>query len=522
MALTTVDFKTTFQFGATPKTFEFIDQTDYAGQSVALVDADGIFTIVDPLGNTIYNNTDYSSPDIDPNVSLTNSTTILLPLDGSGKVIQGQYTITYTVRDTGGAPDYASLVKTFTLAYASPTISLVLTADCVKPLLKSTDDTNYTINSVDPSIVRDHKILYPPSVSQPDVTGTGSALETSVFYTIKGSTLQHTSTLASTVTYDFGSDFFVTDSISGQDENDVSCDGQLCDIYCCVRSEWNRYTSNVNVNETAANLHLDNWIQMTSLMEKIRVALECGKGTDVSEYTARIQKLGNCESGCDCDDGTPQLVTGLGGGTGVVIVDSGGTPVTVTSVVAGGTTTYTVTMDAAFVTKANSQYNTTVTAGTAITVSVAPDADGNKTYTINAAQAPIVEILSFLVDIDLTADSLPTVTVSDISRQGTAFNNVDPLVENQVSPASAFINQSTDFLITNVWLSQGSLQYKPDIHIIDKVGCQDADAPNVLVERFDNNQTDISFRFLTFSGQKATGYVINQYDNIQLQVTLTA
>jgi len=206
----------------------------------------------------------------------------------------------------------------------------------------------------------------------------------------------------------------------------------------------------------------------------------------------------------------------------VVIVDSGGTPVTVTSVVAGGTTTYTVTMDAAFVTKANSQYNTTVTAGTAITVSVAPDADGNKTYTINAAQAPIVEILSFLVDIDLTADSLPTVTVSDISRQGTAFNNVDPLVENQVSPASAFINQSTDFLITNVWLSQGSLQYKPDIHIIDKVGCQDADAPNVLVERFDNNQTDISFRFLTFSGQKATGYVINQYDNIQLQVTLTA
>jgi hypothetical protein len=38
MALTTVAFQTTFQYDQTPKTFKFVDQTDYAGQGIALAD----------------------------------------------------------------------------------------------------------------------------------------------------------------------------------------------------------------------------------------------------------------------------------------------------------------------------------------------------------------------------------------------------------------------------------------------------------------------------------------------------
>jgi hypothetical protein len=78
MALTTVSFQTTFQYDQSPKTFKFVDDTDYAGQSVPLANVTGVFKIVDPLGNTIYNNTNHSAPDINPAVSLINSITIAL------------------------------------------------------------------------------------------------------------------------------------------------------------------------------------------------------------------------------------------------------------------------------------------------------------------------------------------------------------------------------------------------------------------------------------------------------------
>ncbi len=519
--LTTADFKTTFQIDQDPKTFEFVDQSDVVSQGVDLADATGVFKITDPLNNVIYTNTDHGNPDINHDVSLINSTTILLPLDGSGNVIQGEYTIDYEVQDAGGAPDKVSVQKKFTLAYSSPTIDLVLTADCVQPLLSSQDITGYRVSGVDPDIIRDHKILYPPSTGQADLEGTGALLESATLFTVKGSTLQHTSTLTSTLTYDYGNDFFVTDSISGEDRNNVACDGELCDIYCCVRAEYNRYTSNLNVNKAESDLHLANFIQMTSLMEQIEVAQSCGKGQDISEYVTRINKLGNCEEGCDCDDGTPQLVTGLGGGAGTFVVNSGGAPIIVSSVVNGSVTTFTVSMDPAFVTKVNDSFNTDVIAGTDITVDLVVDGNGNKQYTVNATQAPIVSILSFLVEINLTDGQLPLVVVSDESIQGTAFENT-AVVTNEKTPANTYIKTNTDFLIDEVWLSQGSLEFKPDIHIIDKIPLSRITPKNIFLEMFDKNSTDISFRFIDANGSVITGGVLNEWDRIKLQVTLTA
>lgn len=520
MALTTVDFKTTFQLDQDPKTFEFVDQSDVVSQGVALADATSVFKITDPLSNVIYNNTDHGNPDIAHDVSLINSITILLPLDGSGNVLQGEYTIDCEVQDAGGAPDKVSVQKKFTLAYSSPTIDLQLTADCLQPLLSSQDNTAYRVSGVDPDITRDHKILYPPSTGQADLVGVGPLLETNILFTVKGSTLQHTSTLTSDLIYDFGNDFFVTDSISGEDPNDVACDAQLCDIYCCVRAEYNRHTSNLNVNASEANTHLANFIQMTSLMEQIEVAQSCGKGEDISEYVDRILKLGNCEAGCDCDDGTPQLVVGLGGGTGGFIVESGGAPVIVTSTVNGNITTFFVSLDPAFVTKVNNSFNSNVVSGTDTTVVEVVNPDGSKTYTVNATQAPIVSILSFLVDINMDG-GLPTVTVSKAVVQGPAFQ--DPVVTNEVTPVADFLAQNTNFLIDDVWLSQGTKEFKPDIHIIDKTSLSAVQSPqNVLVEMFDNNSTDISFRFVGYDGITVTGNIIIGYSNIQLQVTLTA
>jgi hypothetical protein len=525
MALTTVSFQTTFQYDQSPKTFKFVDDTDYAGQSVPLANVTGVFKIVDPLGNTIYNNTNHSAPDINPAVSLINSITIALPLDSDGLVIQGEYEITYTVEDSVDAVSVSQENKPV-LAYVSPTISLLLTADCVKPLLKSTDSTGYTVGGVTPTPTRVHTIQYPPSTGQADLTGTTATVETSVLYTVANASLQYTSTLTSTLTYDFTT-YTVTDSITGSTYSEVSCDGQLCEIYCCVRAEWNRYTSNLNVNKVRAEEALANWSQMVGLMENIRTALECGKGTDVSEYVTRIQTIGECESGCDCDDGTPQLVTGLGGGTGTVIVDSSGTPVTVTSVTVGSTTTYTVAIDAAFVTKVNNSYNATVVAGTNITVTTVTDSNGNKEYTVSAAPNTVPNILSFKMIITPSAGSLPSVTHADVTLTGDAFDNSPQATNQWVGTVSEWQSNDTHFLIAGFWANQGALEYKADMNIIDMqravIGEVGSAPVNVLPQIYDNFPTMFSLKFIDITaGNTVTGNVIDQFESIKLQITLTA
>ncbi len=207
MALTSCDFETYFQYDQSPKTFQFKDITNYASQGVGLNEVTGVFEITDPANNLIYNNTDFTDPDIDPDVILTSVKTILLPLDANGNVLQGDYIIKYTVRGSSGSIDPAVDVDktyTHTLTYDSPTISLNLTANCIQPLLQSTDTTNYTSGITTPTIVRDHEIHYPAALNKADVTGTGVSLETNVIYTLKGTALTHSSSLTSTLTYDFG------------------------------------------------------------------------------------------------------------------------------------------------------------------------------------------------------------------------------------------------------------------------------------------------------------------------------
>lgn len=530
MALTSVNIKTTFQFKPSPKTFKFEDTTDYGGQGVGENEVTGVIKVVDPAGNTHYNNTNHSAPDIDPDVIKTNTTTITLPLLADGTVIQGKYVITYTVRvsSTTANPAYdISVTKNLTLTYVSPTIKLGLTSDCVKPLLKSSDATSYLVNAVDPTIVRVHKIIYPASLNKADVTGTGKVLETNTFYTIKGSTLQHSSSLTSTLTYTYATDFIVTDEITGSAYNDVECDAQLCDIYCCLRAEWNRFQDYKDTNARLAAKHLANWLQMMALSEKIRIALDCGKGDHVSGYVATIRKLGNCESGCGCDDGTPALVTGLGGGTDTVIVDSGGTPITVTKVVSGTTTTYTVALAAATVTKINALRNATVTAGTGVTVDTTTDADGNKTYKVSFTDTTVEpNILSFKVDLALTTSAPPVITVSDISKYGTAFQN--PTLTNGNTTQADWKNKNNCFTLKTFWASQGSKNYKAHIEILSTQAATQGSAGGcgvsrpIEVEIVDNSSTTLDFRFVYASGALITGKFLNLFTNIKLALTLTA
>jgi len=327
MALTTVDFTQTFKVDE--KDTFLTDTTDYAGQGLALADYEGTIDSTDPTGSII--NTGVFG-DIDPDVSLISADFALNTLAGSGLIVPGNYVVTYTVREIATPANQVAQEKTFDFSYLSPEVDLDMTVDCIIPQLTSTDNTPYTVDGVSPTtIVRDHRIQYPPSTNQADVAGVGPVIQTSTVFTIKGQALQHSADLVSTITYDIATDYVVTDIITGNGFIQVTCDAELCDVYCCLKSQWNRYQTQLGVNKSAAANELGVLTEMLDNASLLKIAIDCGKTTDISGFSAEINRLGNCTEGCDCDDGTPQLVTGLGVGSGgIVVVDSGGTPVVVT------------------------------------------------------------------------------------------------------------------------------------------------------------------------------------------------
>jgi hypothetical protein len=150
MALAVIDFHVSFALHTATKKFIFSDLTDYAGQSVALADANGILKIVDPDGTVVYENLDYGSADIDLDVSRIDTAAVAIPLDSSGNPKSGTYTFTYSVKDNNDATIVVK-EKTFDYSYVAPSIDISITADCLTPNLKSVDTTGYTVDGVTPS-----------------------------------------------------------------------------------------------------------------------------------------------------------------------------------------------------------------------------------------------------------------------------------------------------------------------------------------------------------------------------------
>ena len=455
MALTTVNVKTTFDYTSSPKKFIFVDLSDYAGQGIALTAVAGVIKVVSPTGATIYNNTNFNSPDINPDVSLTNSTTINLPLDSSGAVLQGDYTITYTVRvnPTSLISSYdVSIEKETTHAYTSPTVSLAISANLVLPSMTSTDNTSYTrTNSagspVTPTIVRDHRLFYPPTTGAASINGTGSTVTTSTVYGLAGSSLQYSSELVSDLTYNFGNDFYVLDEVEGVDTFDLNVDRNLCNIYCGMRSlyqNWTTYKGTTRGDELLSKIQ-----KVAALALIAQTAIDCGKSDDVSAYFSSITDLGGINEDCNCGDGTPTLLVGLGGSGTVVVAEGSGIDVAVS--VSGTTTTYTVSIESASLTKLNNSYNSSVTPGDGISVTVTTDSDGNKIYkVINTSTMPNVLAVEYTMDFTTTA--VPTITRNNYVLYGTKLGATAIANDNNGSNTDWQTNVNT-FTVSSLFAS---------------------------------------------------------------------
>jgi hypothetical protein len=308
--LTSIDYKVTFDLTAAPKTFIFEDLTDYVSQSVLEADVTGILECTGPDGTVFYQNLNYASPDIDVDVSRLNSTVINIPLLGNGEVEPGNYSFKYSVQDSSDST-IVFLEKTFEFCYVSPNVTVEMSADCVAPNLRSNDTTNYVVENITPTIVRQHTVRFPLGSGEADLVSANKQIDTAIFYT-----QTNQSEVISNLSYDYGGGIFIQDVVTGTTELDVQCDSSLCDLYCCLYSLYKRWQEALCVNSVEAERLQDRFVQAEAIRNLIKDSLECGKGENVSELTSKVLALGDCEPGCGCADGEPVPVFGLGGSSG--------------------------------------------------------------------------------------------------------------------------------------------------------------------------------------------------------------
>jgi hypothetical protein len=410
--MATISFNTTFDLTATSPEVIFLDTTDWAGQGIATADVNGCFKIVAPSGITVYNNTDYTNVgcDIRTATSLTSQQTIPLPLGGDGLVEAGIYTITYTQYDSNLSVYYTQ-VNTYTYEYVSPEICISQTADCISPQFTSTDITEYEVEGITPIKTIVHTLYYPNGSTgggSPLVSAT-TVLSTGVFYNGV-----QTSEIEATLSYTFTDGLIVLDIIEGSKDFKVDCT-YICSIYCCIRDLEQRVIAAKGVNDRLYKDLSFTFHQVMAFVGLADQAIKCGKSDDVNCYLENIQELTNCTSDCSCSGDEPDRVSGLGGLINEVVVTSGGTPIIVTPVVVGNTTTYTISLSSSFVSTVNSSYNSVVVGGTYI-YSVTPVSVGNTTtYTVDA-EGTIVSAGANISVTPVVANETTTYTVaSDIS-----------------------------------------------------------------------------------------------------------
>jgi hypothetical protein len=379
--MATVTFTTKFDLSLDPKQFVFEDTSDYVGQGIALADVNGCFKITTPSGYIIYNNSDYSNSgcDIRNSVDRINQTVIQLPLGADNFPEAGTYIIDYSVYDTNTTAYYTAS-NSYTYAYTQPEISILQTVDCVSPLFTSVDTTNYVVAGISPTLIRTHTITFPVGSGLSPVSGATSTITVGKDDFANGT---QTTSLSVSLQYEFTDGLIVRDVVTGVKEILVDCT-YVCTIYCGVRSIEQQMESAEGSNDVEYQRLKDLFNQIMSLVALSKLAIECGKSSDVNGYLTEIKAHGNFTDDCSCSGDEPTLVSGLGGIVSNVVVQSGGTPVVVTPVTVGSTTTYTVTLSGAFVTLVNSHYNTVIASGYGVQSSLVTVGD-TKTYTLRIA-----------------------------------------------------------------------------------------------------------------------------------------
>jgi len=549
MSLTNTKLNISYSLDSDPKEFVFTDVTDYASQSVALVDITGSIKVTAPSGVT------YSGQpnDIDGSVGRINQNQILVPLLSDGTPEIGNYTFEYTATDGVDTVVYTKLVA---FQYVKPVASIQTTVDCLSPLLKTEDTTNYLYGSISPVdrfnlvaadsgantfsiagersafvrqgdtfsiisstgndgdytvtsvsydgvtdrtvigvanvadntadgtlVTRKSEIFYPQVLGLNPVVGYSKVLETSVFYTET-----HEFKYVTKSFYDLTDGVSIVDFNTDSDELKIECDVKLCEVFCCINSKFNEYLTFKNRgNTTLSEIALEQYILATSHLSALKQAFQCGDSQAVSNLVTQIQDVTNCNGDCSCSDSEPVLVTGLGGGSNTV-VQSSGNGIIVQSVVAGDTTTYTLSLSQSILDDiANASATSSVVSGDGSLIVTSSSALGNTEYDVRLPPAtPIIEpkeFMAFDLELDLTSGITPT--VSNVTIQNESNLQAGVTVSDPDAGAPGYYWQRFEFSTFQV---TGNVTYKAFVSatysVTDSASGVDSDNPNGLFSRY--------------------------------------
>ncbi len=370
-----------------------IELTDLYGSTGAYLDdyniplagVIGCFMVTAPDSTVIYNNTNFSAPDVN-GATPRWIKSVSLPTNSDGSFVQGTYSIVYTARIDDGVNSPYDVVNsaTYAFSYASPSVLITQTVDCVSPNFRTVDITNYVVNSITPSITRTMTLTFPVGSG-----GTGNPLTTSTNTISTGTFYQgpQTTTVSTVIVFTLDATgayptFTITDTVTGYKVVNVDCTF-ICSIYCCVEELQSRKEAARGVNDVQYKLYSDQFNSVMSLIGLAQLAIQCGESADVDGYLSSIESITNCTADCDCGE-EPSLVIGLGGVANTVVVEGGGEPVVVVANTVGSTTTYTISLSSDFVDIVNSSYNTIITSDDN-SITVTSSGTNPKTYDLSAA-----------------------------------------------------------------------------------------------------------------------------------------
>jgi hypothetical protein len=321
--------------------FILTDTTDYVGNGVALADVVGYFVINFPSG--IYTGS-FSSPDIDPNVSLTNNV-ISLPLDSYGEVQKGTYSFQYFIEVTGAVLPgiYQSTKLSFdaNIPFCAIPSQVVISAstDCFQGILTATNATNYGVFSA----TREMTVYPPQSLSLPNFVVASNTLT----YNFQFDNVSYQIGVNDLLTYTLGV-FTVTYRATGMLLQPINCDINLCRLRSCL----NKFLTSIENKAKQVGGYsklptsvLNEQNNLFGLYIKFQNSIECSKYDEATKYYNQISEIvsaGGCNCGCS-DNDEPSPFVPISQVNNTVLVQ-GGTGITVTSVTVGTTTTYTVTL----------------------------------------------------------------------------------------------------------------------------------------------------------------------------------
>lgn len=359
------------------------DLTDYVGNGINLVttQVDGYLkiTLNSSTGTSvIYDNLGGVTPDIDYNNSPISTSTINLPVDANGYVVQGTYTIEYNINVyliASPNPPLYNLTKDFSylLQQDQPVACLAADVNCSASSITSYDTTVYGTYA---SVSRVHTLYPPPASGYPNIVGSQATLSSGSPIVDKTWTQE----IQSTVTYTYPNGLILIIYVEGVREIPVVCDFGMNKIFCCLKKVFDRYNTLQTKNITAADAMYEDTVKpMLEAMVMYNAALDAGNPTAAAFYYDLTIQVSGCGEDCGCTGSAPQVVNPSAGATNVVIVTSPDSSISVNPVVVGNTTTYEIQVSAAIQSALNALKNTAITTNTPLSLDITSNTVGNTT-----------------------------------------------------------------------------------------------------------------------------------------------